>query len=167
MWNYQSSFPNNWNNLNNLNNMGVYGNQLHGTGGALAAGGIFGMFAGVYLVMLVLALILLYVLMALSLMKISQKTKRGTPWFAWVPILNQILLLNLAGLTGWYLVAFLLLAGIPILGWIALILFAVYIWMRIAVLCKKPEYLGLLAVMPLTTIVLLFYFAYGDDLKLK
>jgi len=164
MWNYQSDFPSNW---NNLNNMGAYGNQLHGTGGIFAAGGVLGMFAGVYMVMVILAIIAIYVLMALSLMKISQKTKRGTPWFAWVPILNQILLLNLANLSGWYLVAIIILAGIPILGWAAIVLFLVYIWMRIAVLCKKPDYLGLLAAIPPFQIILMLYFAYGDDLKLK
>jgi len=160
MWNYQSDFPSNW------NGMGVYGDQLH-SGGAFAAGGAFGVFAGAYMIMIVLTLIALYVLIALSLMKISRKTKRGTPWFAWVPILNKILILNLAGLSGWYLAAIILLACIPILGWAAIILFEVYIWMKIAVVCKKPDYLGLLAVMPPAMIVLMLYFAYGEDLKLK
>ena len=62
---------------------------------------------------LVIALVL-YVWIALALSAVFRKAG-GRPWQAWVPILNAIVFLRLAGLSGW-LVA---LAAVPILGTLA------------------------------------------------
>ena len=157
----QSDFPSGWDNLG-----GVYGSAPQSVDFAGAMGAL-GFVFGAYMVLVLVAVVVVYIMMAMSLMRISQKTKIGTPWFAWVPILNSILLLNLAGLSGWYVVLILVLAGIPILGWIALVLFSVYIWMKVSVVCKKPDYLGLLAAIPPMTILLLLYLAYSDKLTEK
>ncbi|HRY59926.1 MAG TPA: DUF5684 domain-containing protein [Patescibacteria group bacterium] len=159
----QSDFQSN---LNKLNDVGAY-NNFQDSSGLTAVAGVFGIMAGAYMVLVILTIIALYVLSALSLYKISKKTNIGTPWFAWVPILNSILMLNIAGLSGWYLFLVLIPMFVPILGWIAGVLMMVYVWMRFAVACKKPDYLGLFAVVPPLSILLLLYFAYSNELKLK
>ena len=40
-------------------------------------------------------ILVVYAYFAYSLMVISQKTGKGTPWWGWVPILNVILLLQI------------------------------------------------------------------------
>ena len=65
-----------------------------------------------------------YVWIALALSAVFRKSG-VEPWKAWVPILNTVVLLQLAGLSGWWL----LLVFFPVLGAIALVVvfaFAVY-----------------------------------------
>jgi len=145
---YQSDFP-----INNL----------MGKEEAFATGIATGLMAG-YFILIGLFIIALYILSAYSMMKISAKTKRGTPWFAWVPILRSILWLNLGGFSGWY-IFLILLCCIPFLGWIAYGLFFIYVWMMICVNCDKPDYLGMFALIPGGMFVLPLYLAFSDKIK--
>ena len=121
-------------------------------------------FAGMIIYIFLVALVV-YAVMAIALMKIAKKAKMGKKaWFAWVPILNIILMLNIAGLSGWW-VFFYALAPIPFAGWVATALFTVYVWMRISKVCNKPDYLGLLMIVPMANLVLPLYLAYSQDLK--
>jgi len=120
-----------------------------------------GLFFGAYMVFMLVLAAVIYVVLALSLYKIAMKTKTNVvhAWFAWVPILNVILMLNIAGFSGWYI--FLLM--IPFVN----IVFLIYIWMKISKACGKPDYLGILMLVPLANIILPLYLAYGDILDSK
>jgi hypothetical protein len=80
------------------------------TGASLLALGAFA------LAVLLIFVVALYVYSSYSWMTIARKLKYKRSWFAWIPVLNIVLLLQLAGFAwGW---VFLIL--IPILGWLAI-----------------------------------------------
>lgn len=120
-----------------------------------------GLFAGAFGIFMLVICVAIYVVLALSLSKISLKTKTNVEhsWFAWIPILNVILMLNVAGFSGWYIFLF----AIPFVN----VIFAIYVWMKISKACGKPDYLGLLMLVPLANILLPLYLAYGDTLDKK
>jgi len=120
-----------------------------------------GAFFGAYMVFMLIFSLAIYVIMALSLYKIAMKTKTNVEhvWFAWVPILNVILMLNIAGFSGWYIILLL----IPFVN----IIFLIYVWMKISKACGKPDYLGILMLVPLANIILPLYLAYGEILDGK
>ena len=77
-----------------------------------------------------------YVLCAIGLMKISQKLGKGTPWWAWVPILNIILFLEIAGKPAWWVV----LMFIPFVN----IVVGIIACLDFAVACGKEKWMGIL-----------------------
>ena len=140
-------------------------NSFAGKEDALATG-VFGGFMIGYFLLIGLFFIALYIISAYSLMKMSADSKKGRPWFAWIPILRHILWLNLGGFSGWYLFLTLIMA-IPFLGWLAYGLFFIYVWSRISVNFSKPAYLGLFSLVPAGIIVLPLYFAFMDKIEKK
>jgi hypothetical protein len=127
---------------------------------AVFTGGM-GVFAGGMMAMMMVISLVVYVVLALSLYKIAIKTKTNVEhaWFAWIPLLNVILMLNVAGYSGWYIFVLM----IPFVN----IVFAIYVWMKISKACGKPDFLGLLMLVPLANIILPLYLAYGDTLDKK
>ena len=119
-------------------------------GVGLLAGGIvmivsFGMFFGVY------------IYSALALMGIAKKLNHPNPWFAWIPILNAVLLLQMGDKNPWLL----LIGLIPGLGALILLIITVLATMTI---CEKRGYdklLGLLSLIPLANLILLGILAWG------
>ncbi len=99
----------------------------------------------------VIFVIAVYVFMALALMTIAKKKgKTSVPdWFAWVPILNVLLMLDIAGLPQWYIVLFIVLSLIPLVGSIAVLALSVYVWYKIAEAVKKPGWYALLILIPI------------------
>ncbi|MBI2448314.1 hypothetical protein HYV44_02005 [Candidatus Microgenomates bacterium] len=102
--------------------------------------------------------IVTYIALAISLLRIAKKTGTANAWFAWVPILNIILTLNIARFSGWWLLLFL----IPIVGWFAFPFFMIYVWMKIAAACGKPDFLGIFIIIPIGQIVLPLYLAFSE-----
>ena len=70
--------------------------------------------------------IALYVWIAASLSAVFRKAGQE-PWKAWVPILNAVVLLQLGGMSGW----FLLLALVPVLGTLALLGVFIVVYVRL------------------------------------
>jgi len=122
--------------------------QEQGPSGAQAAlaGGI----------MLVFGLIGLafYVYVALAVQTIAKKTHTENAWWAWIPILNAILLLNIAKKPLWW---FLLLL-IPFVG----LIIAIIVWMAVAEARGKPSWWGILLIVPLVGIIVPGYLAWSD-----
>ncbi len=118
--------------------------------------------SGWMLAVAIIVAIAVYVAIAWSFMRISQKTKIGRSWFAWIPILNVILWLNLGGFSGWYILLFVLffIPFVNILAMLPLLIFAIYVWMMIAKACKKPDYLGMFALIPGGILILPLYLAF-------
>lgn len=65
--------------------------------------GVQALVGGVFLILL-LVLVGVYVFFAVCLMKIAQKTNADNAWWAWIPILNLVLMLNIAQKPVWWII---------------------------------------------------------------
>lgn len=118
--------------------------------GALAGGaaaGIFGAMILIWLIAMVFALAV-YIYFAFCLMKIANKTNTPNSWFAWIPILNVILMLQISQKPMWWLIFFF----IPILNILGII-FMVLMWMAIAERVGKPSWWGILMIVPIANLI--------------
>lgn len=95
----------------------------------------------------------IYVYMAVCLMKIAGKTNTSNAWFAWIPILNIILMLQVAKKPLWWII----LVFIPIVN----IVISIIIWMEIAKAVRKPEWLGILMIVPIANFIVPGYLAFS------
>jgi Family of unknown function (DUF5684) len=118
-----------------------------GAGTAAAAMG------AMFLFMIVIG-IAAYVYFALALQAIAKKTNTENAWWAWVPILQVILMLNVAHKPVWWIILFL----IPLVG----IVFAIIVWMAIAEAVRKPSWWGILLIVPVIGLVVPGYLAWSD-----
>ncbi|OGI26712.1 MAG: hypothetical protein A2359_03485 [Candidatus Moranbacteria bacterium RIFOXYB1_FULL_43_19] len=123
---------------------------------AAAAGGMALLAGGMFLFVLLFILVI-YVLMAISLMKIAKRTNTENAWFAWIPILNLVLMLQIAGRPMWWLIFWL----VPIIN-IAGVVLNFVVWIDIARRLGKSAVWGVLAV--LIPIIFMPYLAFsGGD----
>jgi len=125
-----------------------------------AAAGFMAVMGGFFIFMLIIGLAL-YVYYAICLMKIAQKTNTDNAWFAWIPILNFILMIKIAKRPLWWALS-LLLVFIPFVN-LLLIVVSVIIWMDIAKALNKPNWLGILIIVPIANLVLPGYLAFSND----
>jgi hypothetical protein len=95
----------------------------------------------------------IYILMAFPLYTMGKKTGSTNAWFAFVPILNTILMLEIAGKELWWFILLL----IPCVN----IVVFVIVWMGIAEAMDKPGWLGVLMLVPVANIIVPFYLAFG------
>ncbi len=96
---------------------------------------------------------LAYVYYSVCLMAIAQKTGTENGWMAWVPILNLLLMVRIAGRPGWWLLLFF----IPLLN----IVIAAIVWMDIAVARHKPGWWGILILVPFLNALVPGYLAFS------
>src|ERR1019366_10316382 len=89
-----------------------------------------------------------YILMAIPLYVMGQKTGSDNPWFAFVPILNIVLMLDIADKDLWWII----LCLIPCVN----IIIAIIVWMGIAEAMEKPSWLGILMLVPGVNFILPF-----------
>src|SRR5208283_612555 len=80
--------------------------------------------------------VILYVYCALAIQTIAQKTHTENPWLAWVPIVNIVLLLN--------------------------IVISVIVWMAVAEARNKPNWWGILIIVPGVGLIVPGYLAWSD-----
>src|SRR5215468_12794808 len=95
-----------------------------------------------------------YVYVSLALQTIAQKTGTENAWFAWIPILNIILMLNVARKPIWWIILFL----IPIVN----IVIAIMVWMGVAEARNKPSWWGILMIVPVVSLIVPGYLAWSD-----
>ena len=134
----------------------TYNYQYSGDVPAAAAGGMALLAGGMFL-FIMLFILVIYVAMAISLMKIANRTNTPNAWFAWIPILNLILMLQIAQRPMWWLVFFL----VPIINIVGVVLSFV-IWVDIAKRLGKSAVFGVLAA--LIPIIFMPYLAFsGSD----
>lgn len=110
-------------------------------------------FSGAYMVF-VLAI---YVYMAICLQAIAKKTNTPNGWFAWIPLLNVVLMLQVAGKPVWWIILLL----IPLVNIVAAIVIGIVSWMAIAEKCGKPSWWGLMVVIPVMNLVMPGYLAFS------
>jgi hypothetical protein len=90
----------------------------------------------------VLVLLAVYIYSALAWMTIGKRLKYKYPWLAWIPVANIAMILEMGGFS--WLWVFLLI--VPVLGWLALMVFGIIACWRIF---EKRKYPGWLALIPL------------------
>jgi len=95
----------------------------------------------------------MYVVTCIPFYLISKKTGIGTSFFAWVPILNVYLMLQLAEKPGWWLI----LMFVPVVNIVIIIL----TYCGVAETCRLPAWVGALALVPFVNILLPWYFLYS------
>jgi hypothetical protein len=96
----------------------------------------------------------IYIYMALALQSIAKKTNTENDWWAWVPILQQILMLNIAKKPVWWIVLFF----VPVANFVVIIL----TFMGIAEAVNKPNWWGILMVVPEVNLIVPGYLAWAD-----
>ncbi|MDO8736811.1 MAG: DUF5684 domain-containing protein [Thermoleophilia bacterium] len=96
----------------------------------------------------------IYAYFAFSLMTIANKTGTENAWFAWIPILNFILMLNIADKPIWWI----LLMFIPFVN----IVIAIMIWMAIAEARGFPNWWGILLIVPIVGVIVPGYLAFAE-----
>lgn len=112
---------------------------------------------GVVLTTSLIFALAVYAYTSFATMKIAQKLEVENAWFAWVPILNIVLLFQMGDQNPWLI----LLALVPVIGGLAIAVLSVIAMMKI---CEKRGYeklLGLLTLIPLANFVLLGVLAWG------
>ena len=122
--------------------------------GPLAAEGALGPGFALLLAMLWLVIAgVIYFVSCFPVYMIGRKLGREDAWWAWVPVMNIILMCRIGGKPEWWTILFF----VPI----ANIVVTVIVWMGIAVACEKPDWLGILMLIPVANIVIPFYLAFG------
>jgi len=117
-----------------------------GAAGMMAAGAAF-LFMFVFFAVF-------YVYGALAVQTIAKKTNTENAWWAWVPIINILLMLNIARKPLWWI----LLCFIPLVN---LVIFII-IWMAIAEARNKPSWWGILLIVPVANLIVPGYLAWSD-----
>lgn len=110
--------------------------------------------AAAFTVVYFLVIIVFYVYMAICLMTIAKKTNTANAWFAWIPILNIILMLQIAQKPLWWIILML----IPIVN----IIIAIIVWMAIAEARGKPSWIGILMIVPVVNLIVPGYLAFSS-----
>jgi Family of unknown function (DUF5684) len=95
-----------------------------------------------------------YVYLALALSTIAKKTNTENAWWGWVPILNIVLMLNIAKKPIWWIILFI----IPVVS----LVMAIIVWMAIAEARGKPNWWGILLIVPVFGLVVPGYLAWSD-----
>ena len=85
-----------------------------------------------------------YVYSSFAWMTIAKKLKYKHPWFAWIPIVNVAMILQL-GEFHW---AWIFLILVPILGWLALMVLVIIATWRIFEKRKYPGWFSLSTLIP-------------------
>lgn len=119
------------------------------------------LFAGGMLIFMLGILFVLYLYMGFAMMTIAKKVGEPNGWLAFIPIANLYLFVKLAGLPGAYALIFLV-AIIPVLGGLAVMVFYIYLWVKIAERRGFPNWYGVLIIVPLVNLILPGYIAWGN-----
>lgn len=117
------------------------------------AGAIIGI--GLLLVLVILLIALgLYAYVAVCFQKMADKLSVSDSWWAWIPILNIILLLRMGGKPLWWIVLFF----VPI----ANLVVAILVMVAVLEALKKPPLLVIGLLIPVVNLAVLGYLAFAD-----
>jgi hypothetical protein len=98
-----------------------------------------------------------YAYLAICLQVLAKKTSTPNGWFAWIPVANIFLMLQIAQKPLWWFILLL----IPIVN----IITGIIIWMKIAERRGKPNWMGILLIVPVVGIAVPGYLAFFDNEK--
>lgn len=113
--------------------------------------------------------VITYVYMAFSLQSIARNTNTENSWFAWLPVMNFILMCDIAGKPRWWTVFFFIflipVVG-PMIGGIASLVVSVILWMKISGAAGASEWWGLTVILPGGIFFLQGFLAFSGNLRL-
>lgn len=128
----------------------VFGLQIDNVPIYNSGGDFLGPMMAAYAGLSFLVILVVYAYFAFTLMKTAQRLNVDNAWLAWIPIGNLVLLANMAKMH-WWPVLLILIAWIPIIGWIGGIVLMVYglIWVwKVCEARKRPGWWSLLVLIP-------------------
>lgn len=96
----------------------------------------------------------IYAYFALAISTIARKTHTPNAWYAWIPILNMVLLLNVAQKPVWWLLLFF----VPFVN----IAIMVIVWMGVAKARGRPDWWGVFIIAPIANFILPGVLAWSD-----
>ncbi|MBT4722552.1 hypothetical protein HN958_02640 [Candidatus Falkowbacteria bacterium] len=102
-----------------------------------------------------LAWIVIYLFTAYCYFRIAVKLKRGTPWFAFIPILNMILMLQMVKKPLWWVI----LMFIPFVNMVIGIMVVYYLMKELG----KPGWWTILMILPIVNFVILALLAFEKN----
>ena len=118
-----------------------------------STGGLIAALAGFMMFFLILGLAM-YVYCALAFQTIARKTNTPNGWWAWIPILQIILTLNIAKKPIWWII----LLFIPLVN----IVVSVIVLMAVAEARNKPSWWGIMFIIPVMNLIAPGYLAWVD-----
>lgn len=95
--------------------------------------------------------------MSICYYKIAKKTDTPDAWFAWIPILDMLLALQIAKKPTWWIIWFF----VPLANIITYIL----VWMGISKTLEKQEWLGVLMIISPINLIIPGYLAFSETAK--
>ena len=98
--------------------------------------------------------ILIWAFFSFCIYKIAQKLNVENAWLAWIPIIQVVPLLEVAGKPLWWIILLL----IPLVN----IVIAIIIWMGVAERRGKPSWLGILMIIPIANLIIPAYLAFSE-----
>ncbi len=101
-----------------------------------------------------LSSIVAYVVVSGLLFAIARKMGAENAWWAWLPILDFLLMLDLAGMSWLWIFAM----CVPLLNIIVLVV----AWMKICEARRKPSVLGILMIVPIANLGVMLYLAVSE-----
>ena len=129
-------------------------------GSVAGLGSLMALFAGI-LVFVIVFFIAIYIYMALALMAIAKRTGTPNGWLAWIPIANVYLMLQIAGISGWWTLG-ILATFIPVVGTLAVVAGSVYVYWMISEKVGRPGWWGILMILPIVNFIILGMLAWGN-----
>ncbi|HKM20217.1 MAG TPA: DUF5684 domain-containing protein [Candidatus Dojkabacteria bacterium] len=137
-----------------------YGSELSSDNSA-AAGVLAGLFTGSMMVFTIILGLAQYIYFALALQKIAERLGMENTWFAWIPILQAILLFKMGDKNPYLL----LLSLIPFVGALIVGIIAIIAMMNICEKRGRDKMLALIVLLPIGALILLGILAWGKDSK--
>jgi hypothetical protein len=110
-------------------------------------------FGGGMLSFLFIVVLIYYIYFATCLFRLAKKTNTTRAWFAWLPILDFLLMTKIAQKPAWWIIFFFL----PGLN----IIVGILLWMGIAKAIGKPEWLGILMIITPINLIIPGYLAFS------
>ena len=105
------------------------------------------------------AFLAVYVYRSFTLMNVAKKLDEPDAWFAWIPILNLILIFKLGERSPFYLLLLLL----PGIGQIAIYIMEILAYMHTSERMGRDRMLGLLKIIPMGELILLGILNWGTS----
>lgn len=126
-----------------------------------AATAFMTLFAGAMLIPLIILGFAQYIYFALTLQKTAEKLGMNNTWYAWIPVLNSILLFKMGDQDPYLL----LLLLVPVIGAFAISILTIIATMKVCEKRGHDKMIGLLVLIPLAGLILWGVLAWGEDKK--
>ncbi len=93
---------------------------------------------------------------------LAKKTSTLHRWMAWIQFFNVYLMTQIAGVSGWWTVAFFM-VFIPLIGSLVVLVVSVYLWWKIAERVGRPGWWAILMMVPVVNFIVMGMLAWGKS----